>query len=482
MKNCYWVSLLIWLAAGIVRGQTPQPAPFVLTHVTVIDMTGARPQPDMTVVIQGDRIAVIRRSSKTFHLKNAQVIDARHKYLIPGLWDMHTHNFFGSNPDFFSLYIANGVTGVRDMGAGEWKYYDAYKRALSDGQPPNGSWPAPRVVAAGEILDGKPPALPYNLSLANPDEARQAVDLSKRHGVDFIKVYSLLSSPSYYEIAAEAKNVGLPFAGHVPFTVSAAKASDAGQKSIEHCNGILLAASSKESQLRNQILDELKEKGYSFGLYYRAEYLPIDSYSKEKATALFARFVRNGTWVCPTLVVEKRMILDDRHETIDGLSARYGSQSMRDDWKQTGQYIAKSLTPEEKAGVKRVYQRFLELVGTMNRAGVPLIAGTDTPNPWVLPGFSLHEELGFLVDAGLTPMQALQAATINPARFLGREKELGTVEKGKLADLVLLDANPLQDILNTTKIVAVFANGRYLSKADLQQMLDDAAAAEKKPN
>jgi Amidohydrolase family len=464
---------------GVALGQVLRPAPIALTHVTVIDMTGAAPKPDMTVVVEGDRIAAIGRSSQVRPPKGAQIVDARHKYLIPGFWDMHAHNFFGSNPGFYSLYIANGVTGVRDMG-GLWKDYDAFRQEQREGRPLNGKWPAPHIVAAGVILDGKPPAIPTNVSVTNPTEARQAVDLCKRRGVDFIKVYSVLNRPSYFAIASEAKKDGLPYAGHVTFFVSAAEASDAGQKSIEHNNGILLACSTEEHQIRERVLNELATKGYSFGLYMKAEYLPIDSYSPQKAAALFARFVKNGTWICPTLIVEKRTIPGDRHEAIARLSERYVPHMVNGFWKAAAESEAKSFTPEDKSGVKQIYQSFLTLVGAMNRAGVPLLAGSDTPNPWVLPGFSLREELALLVQAGLTPMQALQAATINPARFLGKDTELGTVQKEKLADLVLLDANPLADIHNTTKIDAVFANGRYLSHDDLQQMLDEVAASAKK--
>ncbi|MGH9866472.1 MAG: amidohydrolase family protein, partial [Candidatus Acidiferrales bacterium] len=282
MTKASWLLSLVLLFCGGARGRTQQPGPIALTHVTVIDMTGAPPKSDMTVVIQTDRIVAVGRSSKTHPPKNARIIDARHKYLIPGLWDMHIHNFFGPNRSFYSLYIANGVTGVRDMG-GEWKYYDADEQELRAGRPLNGRWPAPRMVAAGVILDGKPPVHPTDVSVTNAEEARAAVDMCKGHGVDFIKVYNLLNRESYFAIADEAKKDGLPFVGHVPFTVSAADASDAGQKSIEHSDGILLASSTKESELREQLLKELREKGFSFGLYNLTEGAAIESYDRQKA-------------------------------------------------------------------------------------------------------------------------------------------------------------------------------------------------------
>lgn len=476
-KSALFLSLSLLFPIG-VWGQASHPTSIALTHVTVIDMTGAAPMSDMTVIVSGDRIAAVGKSSKMHAAPNTQVIDARGKYLIPGLWDMHTHNFYGPNQSFYSLYIANGVTGVRDMG-GLWKYYDAFREKQRNGEPLNGKWPAPRIVAAGVILDGKPPVLKTFDSASNPEEARRAVDLRKQRGVDFVKVYSMLNRGEYFAIADEAKKDGLPYAGHVTSWVSAAEASDAGQKSIEHANGIFLACSTKESQIRAEILKTVADKGYSFAVYERADYLPIDSYSKRKAAALFARFVKNGTYVTPTLVVEKPSpFVHDGAEVIR-LSNLYMPQ-VANWWKQEEKHFTEFPDPKDTAGMKKIYSSFFVLTEAMNRAGVPLLAGTDTDEPYVVPGFSLHEELELFVQAGLTPMQALQTATVNPARYLGMENELGTVEKGKLADLALLDANPLADIHNAAKIDAVFADGRYLPKADLQEMLAEVAAANAK--
>ncbi|MGH8211480.1 MAG: amidohydrolase family protein [Steroidobacteraceae bacterium] len=481
MKSSGGYLPLLLSFAGIVQGQVLQAAPIALIHVTVIDMTGAAPKPDMTLVIQGARIGVLGRSSHTRAPKGAQVIDARGQYLIPGLWDMHTHNFFGPNQSFYSLYIANGVTGVRDMG-GVWKYFDAYETARHAGQSLNGKWPAPRIVAAGVILDGKPPVHPTNVGVTNAQEARQAVETNRQRGADFIKVYSMLDRAAYFAIADEAKQDGLPFAGHVPLAVSAAEASDAGQKSIEHSYGILLGSSTRESGIRARKLEELGKRDSNLRALLKSEYEPIDSYSQGKADALFALFVKNGTWVCPTLVVQNRLLVNGKSAAVEQLSSRYVPHLAQGFWREAEQSMAKSLTPEDRAGDQKLYPKYLDLVQAMHRAGVPLLAGTDTPNPWVVPGFSLHEELALLVKAGLTPLQALQTATINPARFLGEERQLGTIEVGKLADVVLLDADPLADIHNTASIAAVFADGRYLSKRALQQMLGEVETSAKAPH
>jgi len=296
----------------------------------------------------------------------------------------------------------------------------------------------------------------------------------KEGGSDFVKVYALLPRDAYFAIAAEAKRLGIPFAGHVPYAISAAEASDAGQKSIEHLTGILLACSSKEEEIKKEAEIKRQAGGNpSYGMMLEA----AATFDQKKAATLFACFARNGTWLSPTLAVLRSL-------------AYIGDSAFRDDarLKFIPPYIKKGMwgdtafglnrrTPEDNNAAKKVFQKQLEVVGAMRRAGVEIIAGTDTPNPYVYPGFSLHDELALLVRAGLTPMEALQAATRNAAKYVGQLDKLGTVEKGKIADLVLLDGNPLADISNTKRINAVVLGGRLINKAALEAMLAKVEAA-----
>jgi len=438
----------------------------------------------MTVVVEGDHIVAVTPASQSKPPARAQVIDAQGKFVIPGLWDMHTHSFLA--PDLtrqLSMYLANGVTGVRDTG-GMWKYLDPYLKARREGRTPEPLPAAPRIVSGGVIIDGFPSYDSFvqgmMLSVKNAQEAREAVDENKRHGADFIKVYSYLGRDAYYAAADEAKKQGLTFAGHVPYTISAAEASDAGQRSLEHADGILLASSTEEAQIRDQVLKGIPYSHSSdleaFRLYFIVEYYrPMRSYSASKAAALFAKFVKNGTAVCPTLVTQRMLIQTDKDTAVNQLTERYEPASRRAEWRKITQGLA--WTPQEDIQIQEMYRRLLTLVGDLHRAGVTLLAGTDTGVQYIVPGFALHEELGLMVASGLTPLEALQTATLLPARFLGRERELGTIEPGKLADLVLLDADPLIDIHNTTKINAVFANGTYLPQKTLQGLLANVAAA-----
>ena len=284
----------------------------------------------------------------------------------------------------------------------------------------------------------------------------------KEWGADFVKVYTLLPRDAYFGIADEARQQGLTFVGHVPSAVSPAEASDAGQKSIEHLTGILIECSDREDELRNAIV-----RAHSPPVRARAEATALETYNKKKEADLFQRLVKNRTWQCPTLTVLRS-------------NAYLGDQGFRNDWRL--KYISRQIRErwglrlanrDERnyADAKRVFQKELEIVGAMQRAGVQLLAGTDTGNPFCFPGFSLHEELALLVVAGLSPSEALRTATLNPAKFFALDQTLGTIEQGKIADLVLLDANPLTYIRNTQKINAVISNGRLFDRKALDKML-----------
>jgi imidazolonepropionase-like amidohydrolase len=451
--------LLLLLSPAVLPAQSPassRPKALVFTHVTVVDATGAPAQPDMTVVITGDRIMEIGKSGKVSVPTDAQVLDATDQYLIPGLWDMHVHTTF---PLFLSLSVANGVTGVRDMG-NRPEFINKLRKEVADG-----TLLGPRIIAAGPIVDGPRPIWPnISIPVANASQARKAVDDLKSRGQDFIKVYSGLSREAYFAIAEEAKRQGTPFAGHVPGSVSVVEASNAGQKSIEHLNGVALACSAREDYLRRETVMLGRSK------------LILETYSQHKAAALFALLAKNETWQVPTLTVARAISsLNDKNFTNDP-RLKYVPAVLRERWDPKKDFRFQNWTEDDWTIQRRGYRRAIEIVGAMHRAGVPIMAGTDTTNPYVFPGFSLHDELALLVQAGLTPMQALQTATMNPARFLGMEKELGTVQQGKLADLILLAANPLENINNTKKINAVVVMGRLLDRRELDGLLAQAAA------
>ncbi|MBI4456643.1 MAG: amidohydrolase family protein [Acidobacteria bacterium] len=462
MKKVYALWFLLVLPGSLLGQAALSSAgkPLVFTHVTVIDATGSPAKPGMTVLITKDRITALDVDGKVPIPKDAQVVDATGKFLIPGLWDMHVHTRY-AGISFLPLFIANGVTGVRDTGS-PWQQFEQIKRWRSDIAA--GKLIGPRLVSAGPLVDGPNSRWTYSTVVNTPVEARKATDALKEKGADFVKVYDLLSRDEYAAIVDEAKKLRLPFVGHVPFAVSAAEASLDGQKSIEHLSGVLLACSADEAKLRKALVEE-KEQPDGKAV--------LDSYSEEKASALFASFAKNGTWQVPTLVntwirigayTDDRSIMDALKYIPGGYKSQWNPRNFR--------------SAEELAEYQRRLDKYLEIVGKMRRAGVQFMTGTDTLKAYNIPGFSLQQELVLLAKAGLTPMEVLQAATSNPARFLGLAS-LGTVERGKIADLVLLDANPLQDIGNTAKIAAVVVGGRFVSRGSLDQMLADVETAAK---
>jgi imidazolonepropionase-like amidohydrolase len=450
-----------------------------ISDVTVIDATGAPAKPNMTVIITGDSITQIAKTGELAIPKNAQVIDGAGKFLIPGLWDMHVHTVLkGLSETYFPMFIANGVTGVRDMAA-DLGLLKQLRKDISEGRRVG-----PRITG-GQMVDGPMPVWPgFPISISDEVDARKTVASIKDSGADFIKVYSLIPRRAYFALADEAKKRGIPFAGHVPISVSAFEASDAGQKSIEHMEGILRGCSAVEPELRKTLEDALKAakdtdqmRASLVGALNETDSRALDTYSPEKAAALFARFAANETWQAPTLVVHRTgAFLDDSNFTNDP-RLKYVRRDIRDSWKNQEDFRVKNRTAADSARYKILFQKKLELIMAMHRAGVKMLAATDALLWYVFPGFSLHDELELFVKAGLTPMEALQTATRNPAIYLGLIDTLGTVEQGKKADLVLLEANPLENISNTKRINAVIVGGKLIPKVLLNRMLMDVEAA-----
>jgi len=456
MKGLLLCALFVRLA-GACFAQT-NSSTLIIHDVTLVDGTGAPAKPHQTVIVEDGKIAAIDNSGKGFAGKlPGKHVDGSGKFLIPGLWDMHVHMVFG---DWFPhgkeitlpLFIANGIIGVRDMG-GELEVLQQWRKEISAR-----TLVGPRIVMSGPMLDGPKPRFPSSVAITTPEDGRRAVDDLKRRGADFIKLQSLIPRDAVFAIADEAKKQGITFVGHVPDSVRASEASNAGQKSFEHLIGIFEGASPLEDEFIKGAKSESKF---------------LSTYDPQRASKLFALLAKNQTWQCPTLVWERGGNLIDVTDFAHDTRARYVPAYWKDvTWKRFTDQVEHDFNTDDLATRQRFIEKELEVVNAMHRAGVPFLAGTDTPpGVYIFPGFSLHEELQRFVAAGFTPMEALQTATLNPAKFLGREGELGTIEKGKLADLLLLDGNPLDDIRNTQKIAGVVANGRYYSRADLDKLL-----------
>jgi len=461
MKNVLLLTTIVVLlpvGSSAQQGSKDPQKTLAFANVTVIDCTGAPSRSDMTVVVRGERIEALAQTGDLAVPQNAQVIDGTGKFLIPGLWDMHVHLWIGKR--YLPLFTANGITGVRVMwGRPE---YHKWRKGIEAGQIIG-----PRMVIASPIVGHGP----YHFPEGNEeDEGRKIVRKVKKEGADFIKVYNYIPRDAYFAIADEAKKQGIHFAGHVPYSVSAVEASDAGQQSIEHGHGVLPACSSRE-ECRKKFVEAWPARGI------RMKLLANLDYDEEKAAAFFARLVKNDTWVCPTTLVWSEACYRDEEDLINDLRFEYMPAYSKSSWDPKNNTMVALATGDGRADCQKLFQKKLDIIGSMKAAGVGLLAGTDALAPYCFPGFGLHEELVLLVRAGLSPMEALRTATYNPAKFFGTLDSMGTIEQGKVADLVLLEANPLQDISNTRKIAAVVTGGRIYEKESLQDMFAQVKAS-----
>jgi imidazolonepropionase-like amidohydrolase len=426
-----------------------------ITHATIVDTASGKLQSDATVVIRGNRITAIGPSD-TAAPKADRVIDARGEYLIPGLWDMHTHVYFDSTAAdgtdlVLPLFLANGITGIRDMGSKLDEVLTARDQINAY------QLPGPRMVVSGPMLDG--PASTYKavIPIATPQDGRNAVDLLKTRGADFVKVQSGVPREAYFAIAEEAKRVGIPFEGHVPDAIRASEAVTSGQLTFEHLIGVFEASSPDE--------DKYLTGKKSVGMF-------LDTYDPAREAKLIQVLALNHVWQCPTLFWERGQWLVDAIDYKKDPDLAYAGHTwVTQQWPKLQTSILKTLDTDPLPVREKFVDHELEIVRKMHAAGVPFLAGTDTPaGVDVIPGISLHLELQRFVAAGFTPLEALQTATLNPADFYNRRADFGTVQIGRIADLVLLKKNPLDDIANTRSIAGVIADGRYFSSADLEQL------------
>lgn len=464
------VSLVIpcifaWLAwTAIAQAMSlPKRQVVAITQVTVIDVERGLSIGPRTVLVDGDRIVSIVASRDALIPVSAQRVDGRGRFLIPGLVDMHVHLFNLSshrppNDWSFPLYVANGVTGVREMrgDVASMLLVNRWRKAFDDGE-----LAAPRILAAGIAVYG-----------SSPGDAAHQVDAAADAGADFIKVFSELPASHWRAILAAAHARSLPVVGHVPAGVPLLVAAAAGQRSDEH----LMQAYEACSSIETPLLEERR------GLVGDALTARRDAQEAQTLKAFDPRTCRN---VARSLAATSQaqiptLVLADEDSMAQGGSPstdprwRFLRADERARWEQS----LSDYTAQDAALAKLRWPIARQIVSVMHQAGVPIMAGTDSPMPGVYPGFALHEEMELLVESGLTPREALYSATLEPARFLGIADTSGSVAVGKRADLVLLDADPTTDIHNARRINAVLLGGRLLRRADLDALLDEAARAQ----
>lgn len=463
------LALLLFCCGRAVAGA---PEALLIRHATLIDPLAAAPQ-IQDLLIEHGRIAAIGETASTQAAAGTRIIEARGRFLIPGLWDMHVHVLRAPRAEvYFPLLIAQGVTGVRDMGGDE--DFATLRRWRAEIEA--GTRVGPHFVAPGPFLDGPYPSIPrWARVIDGPQQAREAVRELQAQGADFLKVFNRLSRASYLALADEARQRGMVFAGHVPASISAREAAQAGQKSIEHLFNLSFACSRREAELM-QMRAQVQAGGEAESRrQLRRAYLRgvLDSFDAGRCRALYQIFVQTQAWQVPTLV-QRRSFAEPEQIHVSAAELAYVPASQRLFWRpdQDGRIAGRDA--EDAALERRLYALDRSLVAPMQAAGVRILAGTDAGDPYRLPGFSLHEELQALVAAGLSPRQALRSASSEAAEYLGLADQLGRIAPGYVADLVLLDADPWQDIGNTQRIAAVIVAGVYRDRAALDALLAQA--------
>ena len=445
---------------------------YVFKDVTVIDaVNGLRP--GQSVVVRGDKIVRAGLAEDVSEPSDAIIINCSGKYLIPGLWDAHLHLLDGGEnltPDLmFPLFIVNGITYVRDTSG----YLDLLLALREKASQLKGM--APRVFITGPHIDGLQYSWDHSFRLISAEEAELAVDSLINSGVDHIKVYELPSPEVFFGALSRANSKGYKVSAHVPLTMDVVEASDAGLATMEHMRNLELSCSSDWDSLlkaRQQIIAEGTEKtGNELrSEIYQAQRLhAIQTQDAERREIVLNILADNNTWQVPTLTLtaaaEHRMYArEDWRKTF-----RYLPEPTRTEWKKSAMERADQSPSEESIALA---EWAYDMIPRLAEAGIGMMAGTDMPLAQLTPGFSLHEELALLVRAGLTPMQVLESATLRPAEFFGLENQQGSIGEGMMADMVLLDANPLEDIKNTQRINAVMRDGHFHTREDLDQILD----------
>lgn len=423
------------------------------------------PTPGRDVLVCGTRIRAVGAAGTLEVPQGTESIDVTGKVMLPGLVDGHVHLFA---PLDLQLNLVWGVTTVRNL------FGNPVALHLREQTAKGRMW-GPRIVTAGPIVDGNPPVWPGSSAVETEEQARAAVQDQVAAGYDFIKVYSLLEPEPFRAAIQAADEAGVPVGGHVPSSVPLRDAVAAGMDFIEHLTGFLPAVQNDDSAWAQMSADEQQALNR-----YHAIALQVDGFDPEKLPQVAGWMIEHGVWNIPTFVVIERVTapLEQKNEwfashpqmpTVSGATRSF--------WDPSTDFRLRDVPPEDLAARHRSSALHLPIVKALHDAGAELMLGTDTPNPFVFPGYSVHEELQRFVDAGLTPWQALRTATVQPARFFGEEDSMGRIAPGYVADLLVLDANPLDDIANSKSVAGVATRGRWLDAEALRAMEDRVIAA-----
>ncbi len=448
-----------------------------IKNISTIDPTDGLKE-NQTVIIKNGKINKIIDSETLILSKENTIIDGSGKYLIPGLWDAHVHFAYieALAPSMFDLFLSYGITSVRDTG-GNVDFVKAWKdKALAN---PTGT---PRVMMAGPLLDGEPnvydgsdPGHPeLSVGLASVADVVTQVNMLVGKDVDLLKAYEMLTPEQFIKVNELAKANKLKVTGHVPLSMDVISASNAGLNSMEHMRNLEISCASNADELWEARKKILAEGAAETGATLRSKIhtaqrgLAVKNYDETKANEVLAVLKKNETWQIPTLTLNT--LFSGRYYARPDYQESYAylPDSIGRIWKENSKILANSPVEE----VRKNWEDWnLMMAGKIHQTGIDMMAGTDTPIALLTPGLSLHEELMVLVKAGLSPLEALRTATINPAKYFNMENELGSIKETMWADLLILDQNPLDDIQHTKSIHTVIKQGKVFGRKELDAIL-----------
>ncbi|MGH8079549.1 MAG: amidohydrolase family protein [Lysobacter sp.] len=440
----------------------------LIRHAGVVDVIAGKLRPDRLIAVRGDRIVAIDADARAGRFEAARSIDAQGKYAIPGLWDMHVHfgggdTLIEENKNLLPLYVAHGIAAVRDAAGDLSPSVFEWRDAIAAGK-----LEGPTLFTSGPKLEGYKSIWPGDIEVGNHEEISKALDQLQGWKVDFIKITDNTLSPELFmDALKQAHARGLRVSAHVPFALTIDEVSAAGLSSIEHIDYAYKAGSPQEAQIGAMVRrGEIDSKeGWN-----RIQ----ASFDETTAREAYKRLARRGTAVTPTLNGSFVTTYLDRNDHRGDDYLKYIGPGLQATYAWRVERAAK----DDAAAIERRHQRYQRdaaILPLLQQAGVNILAGTDAGflNSFNYPGVGLHDEMQRFVESGLTPLQTLRAATINGARFLGQERLHGTLAPGKAADIVLLDADPLKDIVATRKIDTFVLRGKVYDRKALDAMLED---------
>lgn len=470
MKTVCIVSLACVALLASPIAYAAKPVDVLINDVTIVDVRDGKLHSHQRIAITGNRITAIGSSKNARQYVGKQTIDAHGKYAIPGLWDMHVHfgggeKLIEENKNLLPLYVAHGITAVRDAAGDLSSSVFEWRDAVSKGE-----LLGPRIFTSGPKIEGKDSIWPGDLEVADEQQLDAALDQLKTWNVDFIKITdNTLTTPLFLSAVRKSAQRGWKTSAHIPYSLTIDEASAAGLSSIEHIDYAFKAGSRREKELGEKIArDELSAKD--------AWQVWNQDFDPKYALRTYKKLAQRGTAITPTLNGSQVVAWLDQNDHKNDAYLKYIGPGLQDTYVWRVERAAKDSPAEIELRHLR-FEKNAGLLPLLQQSGMLILAGTDAGflNSYNYPGIGLHQELQLFVKYGLTPLQTLQAATINGAKFLGKQDSYGTLMAGKAADIVLLDANPLADIRATQKINTVILQGHVYDRSQLDAMLKDVA-------